>query len=78
VLPGGIVEALDKAEDHFDWTGKECRLTGTAVYHIVGRLGAKVGLTVRPHELRHVAITTALDRTNGDVRRYVALMDGCR
>ena len=53
---------------NFDRAGKGHRLTGTAVYHIVGWLGAKAGLTVRPQELRHLAITTALDRTNGDVR----------
>ena len=53
---------------NFDRAGKGHRLTGTAVYHIVGRLGAKAGLTVRPQELRHLAITTALDRTDGDVR----------
>ncbi|MFL5334403.1 MAG: tyrosine-type recombinase/integrase, partial [Geminicoccaceae bacterium] len=53
---------------NFDRAGKGHRLTGTAVYHIVGRLGAKAGLSVRPQELRHLAITTALDRTDGDVR----------
>jgi integrase/recombinase XerC len=53
---------------NFDRAGKGHRLTGTAVYHIVGRLGAKAGLVVRPQELRHLAITTALDRTDGDVR----------
>src|SRR4051812_10801761 len=53
---------------NFDRARKGHRLTGTAVYHIVGRLGAKAGLTVRPQELRHLAITTALDRTEGDVR----------
>jgi len=53
---------------NFDRAGKGHRLTGTAVYHIVGRLGAKVGLSVRPQELRHLAITTALERTDGDVR----------
>jgi integrase/recombinase XerC len=53
---------------NFDRARKGRRLTGTAVYHIVGRLGAKAGLTVRPQELRHLAITTALDRTDGDVR----------
>jgi integrase/recombinase XerC len=53
---------------NFDRAGKGHRLTGAAVYHIVGWLGAKAGLTVRPHGLRHLAITTALDRTNGDVR----------
>jgi integrase/recombinase XerC len=53
---------------NFDRAGKGRRLTGAAVYYIVGRLGAKTGLVVRPHGLRHLAITTALDRTNGDVR----------
>jgi integrase/recombinase XerC len=53
---------------NFDRAGKGHRLTGTAVYYIVGRLGAKAGLTVRPQELRHLAITTALDMTDGDVR----------
>ena len=53
---------------NFDRAGKGHRLTGTAVYHIVGWLGGKAGLTVRPQELRHLAITTALDRTNGDMR----------
>jgi integrase/recombinase XerC len=53
---------------NFDRAGKGHRLTGTAVYHIVGWLGAKAGFTVRPQELRHLAITTALELTNGDVR----------
>jgi integrase/recombinase XerC len=53
---------------NFDRAGKGHRLTGTAVYHIVGQLGAKAGLTVRPQELRRLAITTALDMTDGDVR----------
>ena len=53
---------------NFDRAGKGQRLTGAAVYHIVGWLGAKAGLTVRPHGLRHLAITTALERSNGDMR----------
>jgi integrase/recombinase XerC len=52
---------------NFDRAGKGHRLTGTAVYHIVGWLGAKTGLSVHPQELRHLAITTALDMTDGDV-----------
>src|SRR5215208_6804073 len=52
---------------NFDRAGKGHRLTGAAVYHIVGWLGAKAGFMVRPQGLRHLAITTALDRTNGDV-----------
>jgi integrase/recombinase XerC len=53
---------------NFDRAGKGHRLTGTAVYHIVGWLGGKAGLAVRPKGLRYLAITTALDRTEGDVR----------
>jgi integrase/recombinase XerC len=52
---------------NFDRAGKGQRLTGAAVYHIVGWLGAKAGLTVHPHGLRQLAITTALERSNGDV-----------
>jgi len=44
------------------------RLTGTAVWKIVRRLGLEAGLTARPHGLRHSGITLALDITRGDVR----------
>jgi integrase/recombinase XerC len=44
------------------------RLTGTGLYLIVRKLGRLVGIEVRPHGLRHAAITDALDATNGDVR----------
>ena len=53
---------------NFDRARKGHRLTGTAVYYIVDRLGTKAGLAVRPQELRRLAITTALERTDGDVR----------
>ena len=53
---------------NFDRAGKGRRLTGAAVYYIVGRLGRKAGLAVRPQGLRDLAIATALDRTNDDVR----------
>jgi integrase/recombinase XerC len=53
---------------NFDRAGKGGRLTGAAVYFIVRELGTKAGLTVRPHGLRHLAITSALDLTKGDVR----------
>ena len=52
---------------NFDRAGKGGRLTGSAVIHW-GELGTKAGLTVRPHGLRHLAITSALDLTKGDVR----------
>ena len=44
------------------------RLDGSAVYRMVSELGRAVGLTTRPHGLRHAAITEALDRTNGNTR----------
>jgi integrase/recombinase XerC len=50
--PGPLFTNLDRA-------GKGCRLTGTSLYRIVRRLGAQVGLKVRPHGLRHSAITEA-------------------
>src|SRR5262245_39991224 len=61
--PGPLFISCDRA-------GKGSgRLTGAAVYTIVRRLGVQAGLgSVRPHGLRHAAITEALDLTNGDVR----------
>ena len=38
------------------------------VNKIITERGADVGLKVRPHGLRHTAITTALDKTDGNVR----------
>lgn len=54
---------------NFDRAGKGRRLTGTSLYRIVRALGQTVGVTVRPHGLRHAAITAALDWTGGDVRK---------
>jgi integrase/recombinase XerC len=45
------------------------RLTGQGLYMMIQLLGKQVGINVRPHGLRHAAITHALDKTNGDVRR---------
>jgi integrase/recombinase XerC len=46
------------------------RLTGESVRRLVAALGKAAGLTrpLRPHGLRHEAITRALDLTAGDVR----------
>lgn len=44
------------------------RLDGSAVYRLVSELGKAVGLTTRPHGLRHAGITAALDATNGNTR----------
>jgi len=61
--PGPLLANCDRA-------GKVAGgLTTTSVYRVVRALGASVGLTVRPHGLRHAAITAALDLTGGDVRK---------
>jgi integrase/recombinase XerC len=45
---------------HFDRARKGTgRLTGTSLYRMVRALGAQVGVPVRPHGLRHTAITEA-------------------
>ena len=46
-------------------------MTGQSVGLIVKALGREVGLSrpVAPHGLRHQAITEALDKTGGDLRR---------
>ena len=55
---------------NFDRAGKGERLTGRSIHRLVGELGLEAGLgVVRPHGLRHAAVTAALDATGGDVRR---------
>jgi integrase/recombinase XerC len=58
--PGPLFPNVDRAR-------KGGRLTSSSLYRLVRRLGADVGLTVRPHGLRHAAITAGLDLT-GDLR----------
>jgi integrase/recombinase XerC len=53
---------------NFDRAGKGDGLTGRSLHRIVRDLGRAVGLVLRPHGLRHAAITEALDLTNGNVR----------
>ncbi len=63
---------------NFDRAGKGHRLTAGSIYCIVRDLGQVVGIRVRPHGLRHAAITTALDLTNGNIRavqRFARLKD---
>jgi integrase/recombinase XerC len=50
--PGPLFLNLDRAK-------KGSRLTGVSIYRIVRRLGEKQGFKVRPHGLRHTAITEA-------------------
>jgi len=54
---------------NFDRAGKGRRLSGRSVHRIVTGLGNQAGVKAHPHGLRHAAITEALDKTNGDVRR---------
>ena len=60
--PGPLFTNLDRARKG---TG---RLTGAGIWAIVTALGEATGQIVRPHGLRHAAITKALDATGGDVR----------
>src|SRR5664280_344899 len=53
---------------NFDRAAKGSRLTGRSVARVLAALGDSVGLVVRPHGLRHAAVTEALDATNGNVR----------
>ena len=66
--PGPLFVRLDRAGP-----GRG-RLTGESVRRLVGGLGRRAGLAraVRPHGLRHQAITAALDagRDVRDVRRF--------
>jgi integrase/recombinase XerC len=61
--PGPLFTNLDRARKGSG------RLTGAAIYQLVSGLGGDVGATVRPHGLRHLAITRALDAFKGDVRK---------
>lgn len=53
---------------NFDRAAKGSRLTGRSVARVLASLGDAVGLRVRPHGLRHAAVTEALDATGGNVR----------
>jgi integrase/recombinase XerC len=60
--PGPLFPNLDRAKKGSG------RLTGAGIWALVTASGKATGQTVRPHGLRHAAITTALDMTRGDVR----------
>ncbi len=46
------------------------RLSGSGIYKLIRRLGKEAGVDapVRPHGIRHSAVTSALDLRDGDVR----------
>jgi integrase/recombinase XerC len=62
-VPGPLFTNFDRARKGSG------RLTGAAIYQLVRGFGVAVGATVRPHGLRHLAITRALDLFNGDIRK---------
>lgn len=63
VEPGALFVALDSA-------AAGVRLTGRSVARIVAAAGAVAGVgAVRPHGLRHAAITEMLEQTGGNVAR---------
>jgi integrase/recombinase XerC len=45
------------------------RLAGDGLGRLLKKQGKKAGIVVRPHGLRHAAITRALDKMNGDLRK---------
>jgi len=59
--PGPLFINLDRAK-------KGWRLSATGLYFLVRKLGEKIGIKVRPHGLRHSAITEALEATDGNIR----------
>jgi integrase/recombinase XerC len=63
--PGPLFVRLDKARPK----GELARLDGDALHLVVGQLGrkAKLARPVRPHGLRHEAVTRVLQLTNGNI-----------
>jgi integrase/recombinase XerC len=53
---------------NFDRNTKGQPLSSSGLYKVIKALGKRAGVQVRPHGIRHAAVTTLLDLTNGDVR----------
>jgi integrase/recombinase XerC len=69
-LPGTpLFIRLDRAKDD----AAPGRLTGDGARRIIDRIARRAGVeaTVRPHGLRHLAVTEALDATRGDYRKVM-------
>ena len=62
--PGPLFVRLDRAAE------EPTRLTADGLYLLIRELGRRAGVPkpVWPHGLRHQAITSLLDRTNGNIR----------
>ncbi len=61
--PGPLFVNFDRARK-----AKGCNLTGTSINRIVQTWGRRLGVHLTAHQLRHAAITAALDATQGNVR----------
>jgi integrase/recombinase XerC len=61
--PGPLFMNFDRAQK-----AKGRNLTGTSINRIVQTWGRRLGVHLTAHQLRHAAITAALDATQGDVR----------
>ncbi len=72
ILGGDKADPLFRTCDHRPRLAT-ARLGATGLYDIIRTYGRKIGLTLAPHKLRHSAITAALDKTGGDVRRVQKL-----
>jgi len=67
--PGALFVNLDRRPEY-----SGTRLTVDGLYQLIGEYGKAIGLQrLTPHQLRHSAITAALDATKGDVRRVQKL-----
>ncbi|MBU0514798.1 MAG: tyrosine-type recombinase/integrase [Proteobacteria bacterium] len=60
--PGPLFTNMDRARKG------DGRLTGRGLYRVVATWGGMIGVRVRPHGLRHSAITAYLDLSGGDLR----------
>jgi integrase/recombinase XerC len=61
--PGALFVRMDRPK------GEVARLDGNGIYKVVGQLGerAKLRERVRPHGIRHEAVTRVLELTKGDI-----------
>lgn len=62
--PGPLFIRLDRAGSRKDLK----RMDPASINYVLQKYSKKIGQRVKPHGLRHAAITEALEVTNGDVR----------
>ena len=71
-LPGPLFVSFDPAQKG------NGRLRGRSLHRIVSYLGAKIGMKVRPHAIRHSSITEALRRAQANGYDIEEVMDFSR